>query len=374
MCKIVVLSTVHHYQDARIFFKEIPSLKKAYSDICFIVPVEGKNNIFEENRIKIIPLQKPNTKFERIKLQLKAWKIISEMEPQIVHFHDPELILLGFLIKKILKIKVIFDIHENISASFKDNLWIPKLIKPILPTIFRTFEKFLIKDFDALLIAEESYRKTYGNKPITILNYPIFDEKIYNKKDFSGKLNLVYIGGIWERRGAFQMLRLFNRLVKDGFNLSFFLVGPFVPSKLQISIEKYISENNLSNRVKIFGRKTLKEVYEILQECHIGLSLMQNIGNYNESLSTKIFDYMLAGIPYIVSDFEIYNDYTITNNTGITANYDDENELYDRVKRLIINKEELETMSKNGFNSIKEKWNWNTQEKKLLLLYKNLLL
>jgi len=372
MYDIVVLSTVHHYQDARIFYKEIPSIKKVCNNLCFMVPV-NKEKEFIENGVNIIPLRNPSTKFERIKLQITAWKKIKAIKPKIVHFHDPELIVLGYFLKKVLKIKVVFDIHENVSESFKDNLWIPSYLKPIIPKVYSKIENILIKDFDAVIIAEKSYRETYGERPIELLNYPISEGRDFKKKNFNEKLKMVYIGGIWERRGIFQMLRLFNKLEKEGFDLSLSLVGPFVPKELKQSVENFVSENKLKDKVVIYGRKTLTEVYDILEDCHLGLSLMKNIKNYNKSLSTKIFDYMLSSIPYVVSNFKIYSDYTINSETGIAVDYNDEEDMYLKVKALLNDKSKLSLMSNNGFCLVKEKWNWETQEKKLFALYKKLL-
>lgn len=374
MAKVLVLTTVHGRKDTRIFFKEILSLKKVCPDITFVVPDENPS-LFIEDGIKIIPLPKAGTIKERlIDNQKRAWRIIKEVNPDIVHFHDPELIFLGFLIKKRMKKKVVFDIHENVSASFKDNLWIPSFIKPIIPFVYRVLEKYLIKDFDALIIAEKSYRKTYGKKPVEILNYPVLPEKLVNKKNFAEPFNMVYVGGIWERRGAFKMLELLRRLLEAGIDVNLLLAGPFVPASLENKIMKYIDWNNLKERVKIYGKVPLDQVYNILEQSHLGLSLMKDIGNYKESLSTKIFEYMALSIPYIVSDFPIYQEYTQKENTGITVDYENDDEIFEETRKLLSSPELMKNMGQSGLRAVKEKWNWHIEELKLLNLYKKLIL
>ncbi len=373
LAKIVILTTVHGKKDTRIFFKEILSLKKKYSEISFVVPDEN-NEIFFESGIKIIPLPIPRSKQERlIDNQKKAWKIVKDENPDIVHFHDPELILFGYILKKRLKIKVIFDIHENVSASFKDNLWIPSFLKPAITPLYKVIEKLLIKRFDALIIAESSYRKTYGKKPVEILNYPILPEKIIEEKSFNEPFNLVYVGGIWERRGAFKMLELFQQLLNKGFNVNLFLVGPFVPQSLEEKIKELINKNNLNERVKIYGKLPLKDVYSVLEKSHLGLSLMKDIGNYRESLSTKIFEYMAHSIPFVVSDFPIYEKYAVKEKTGLTVDYENDIEIFEKVSSLLQNPAEMKRMGIAGLEAVRTKWNWENEEKKLLRLYEELL-
>ena len=371
MSKILILSTVHHYQDARIF-KEITSLKKNYSDINFMVRTE-KENDFIENGVKIISLPSTNSIIDRVKLQRLAWEKIKNLMPEIIHFHDPELIVLGFLVRKFMNIKIIFDIHENISASFKDNVWLPRYLKPILPFLYNRFEKFLIKKFNALIIAETSYRQIYGSKPIEILNFPILKRNIAEVKNFEEPISFVYTGVVWERRGIFQMLNLVDRLIKNGSNIKFNLVGQFVSGSLKSKVENFIVEHNLESVVQIYGRKTILEVYKILEKSHVGLSLMKDIENYKESLSSKIFDYMSMSIPYVVSDFEIYQKYTVEANTGITVNYNDDDEIYDKTLKLISDKEKLKELGNNGRIYSQNEWNWESQEIKLLNLYRELL-
>ena len=98
--KITVLSTVHKKEDNRIFFKEIKSLSKKYSDINFIVSSE-ETEPFLFNGIRIDPLPFPKNLLERlIKNQITAYRIIKKRRPDVLHIHDPELILLAWILKK----------------------------------------------------------------------------------------------------------------------------------------------------------------------------------------------------------------------------------------------------------------------------------
>ena len=109
--KICHITTVHSAFDIRIFYKECVSLTKAGFETHIIAPHlkdEFVNGIF------IHSLPKPKNRKERVlKLLNLAFKKAVDLNADIYHFHDPELIPVGLKLKKIGKI-VIYDVHEDV--------------------------------------------------------------------------------------------------------------------------------------------------------------------------------------------------------------------------------------------------------------------
>ena len=369
--KITVLSTVHKKEDNRIFFKEIKSLSKKYSDINFIVSSE-ETEPFLFNGIRIDPLPFPKNLIERlIKNQITAYRIIKKRRPDVLHIHDPELILLAWFLKKKFKIKIVFDIHENVHESLKTRTYIPKPFRKIVADIYSFIEKQLIKDFDELLIAEKSYRKIYGIRPTEILNYPL-SANISDEKDFNGVLNFAYVGGITESRCIFETLTIFSSVLHFSPDSKLYVIGPFVSSELENKVKNRIEELKISSNVVITGFINLDEIYKILQHIHIGFSLMKPLPNYTESLSTKIFDYMANQMVYFVSDFQIYDEYTVKSQTGYSVNCDDFDKIIALITNLFENRNILKQMARRGTEKVNESWNWLKQEEKLINLYSNI--
>ena len=57
---------------------------------------------------------------------------------------------------------------------------------------------------------------------------------------------------------------------------------------------------------------------------------------------------------------------------NITVNYNDEGEIVTKISELIENREKLRIYGENGLKMVNSKWNWNSEEKKLLELYAHL--
>ena len=73
----------------------------------------------------------------------------------IIHFHDPELIIIGYLLKRRGK-KVIYYVHEDYMMSIKQKNCLPYFVCNPLTIIICFVEKELSKLFD-VVIAEKYY-------------------------------------------------------------------------------------------------------------------------------------------------------------------------------------------------------------------------
>jgi len=81
---------------------------------------------------------------------------------------------------------------------------------------------------------------------------------------------------------------------------------------------------------------------------------------------------MSIGLPYLTSDFELYEELTKDTQAGFTVNPERPEEIAEQIKTLFLNKEELERASLLGPNQALEKYNWKTEEKRLIELYQRL--
>ena len=148
--KVCHVTSAHPRYDVRIFHKECKSLANYGFDVTLLV----NDDLPDENinKVKIVSTQtKPKNRFERMVKSKKAIKSkILEIDADIYHFHDPELLTEAYWIKRKGK-KVIFDFHEDVSMLILYMTWIPKRLRKIVSVIYSKFEEQKAKKLDALI-------------------------------------------------------------------------------------------------------------------------------------------------------------------------------------------------------------------------------
>ena len=138
-----------------------------------------------------------------------------------------------------------------------------------------------------------------------------------------------------------------------------------------------LKSNEGWKKVNNFGIIKHEEVYgKILSQSNIGIALLDYLplckGNVGNLSNNKLFEYMRAGLPVIVTDFILWKEIIEENSCGICVNPNNINEIADAIKYLLDNPKIAKQMGKNGQKIVKEKYNWNMEAKKLINLYKSL--
>mgnify|MGYP006281344175 CR=1 FL=1 len=366
MKKICHFTTVHFRYDTRIFYRECKSIaKKGFETLLYVADDKEAETI---DGVNIRSIGKPKNRFTRILFStFKMFLTVQKEKADIYHFHDPELIFVGFLLKLKGK-KVIYDIHENIIDQIKTKDWIPFKLNFFFSKFYSILIPLICQKIP-LILAENSYLNDYQNysKRLTlVLNKPELTEFIKFKSNNRKRNDIFYIGSITLDRGFDKFWKVMDLINKEYPKIKMHLIGKVeLPRNILYQYQK--REN-----IIIYGRKSLKKGYEISRKCGIGISILLPTGNYLKSYSTKIFEYMAIRMPFIVSDFPLYNNVVKKPQTGLTVDSADVNDIVEKILLLIKDRKLYKEIQQNQKEFIK-KFNWRTEEKKLFNLYDDLL-
>lgn len=382
---ILLIISVHPWDDPRIFFKEALSLRKKYA-VEIHAPADFQ--IKEEKGIRIVGLPRYQRRYLRVlnwvRLFFRAWK----SPACYIHFHDSELIPIAMILKFFTGKKVIYDIHENLPAGIMTKSWIPPLMRKTLARVMDWVEKKAVCYFNGILLAEFSYVERFRTLPAnmeTVVNYPpknfgigvsesplLLRQNLCQMKDNHQQVKFIYAGVISKSRGIEEIIKSFALVQKQGFNFHLYLVGPWVSPELRREMEEMIHNLNLTKQVTITGRISFQEVGCLYRQNDVGLALLHPEENYLTYLATKIFEYMAVGIPVLASNFPLWKLLIIGHQCGLTANPTDIDEISKKIVLLIKNRCLRCRLGANGWKVFNSHYNWDTQEKKLWEFYKRL--
>ena len=369
--KIVHLTSVHVRSDTRVLYRECESLVMAGYDVSLIVCDGFGNDIVHGIKIIDVGSYRGNRLLRVFLGTLFILISALKLNAEIYHFHDPELIPVGLFLK-IKGKRVIFDIHENIGGQIKMKKWLP--LRKMISKLYFVFDTISVKAF-FIILAEESYAKIYNKlskRYLIIKNMPkltLFDKYVVSRGDKKG---IFYIGVIAKERGIYHLLEALRILKEIGIHFHFHCVGNISSgdgNKISHKLKKY----GLENWVTFYGRLELVKGYQYSKKCRVGVAILAPSENYKESYSTKMFEYMAAGMPVVTSNFPIYKKVVETYDCGICVDPFNIQEIARAIEYLMLNDEEANRMGKNGRSAVEKKYNWMIENNKMLNLYEHLL-
>lgn len=367
--KICHITSAHTRYDTRILMKECVSLQKGGYSVYLVVNDEKKNEIYED--IKIYSTKKIyKSRIKRMCLGVwNVYKMAKNIDADIYHLHDPELLLIALFFKKRNK-KVIFDSHEAYYLQIKEKYYLPKILRGIISKFYRNLEKFIVRRIDAVIIPVtiegENIFENIAKETVFINNLPKLERiDSYISEDKKDPRGICYIGALSKERGITNLIKASYKA-----NATLYLAGNFSSEQYQYEVEHLKEYCN----VRYLGYLNKEEVYALYKRVNIGMCVLLDVGQYSkaDNLSTKVYEYMMGGLPVILSNFS-YNKKIIEKyQFGVTVNPNSINDIAEKINMLLLNKKECIIMGENGKNAILNKFNWGIEEKKLLSLYEEL--
>lgn len=367
---VVQLTSAHRRYDTRIFVKECCSIAKSGHTVSLVV-ADGLGNE-TKNGVHIYDVGKPKGRIERgIKFAKKVVAKGLELDGDIYHFHDPELLLNISSIKKKGK-KVVYDVHENIYSQIKYKYYIPKPLRSLISSSYKLIERSILsKNIDLVVAVNPPVKSLYTGFDIPVIearNFPSLTEFDLDKSKTELKEDpyLVYIGGLTEARGITQMVKSLEYMPE---NIRLKLGGPF-DSKVY---EEKIKNMPGWKKVDYLGYVNRDDVTRVMAGASIGLVLLQPVENYINAYSVKMFEYMASGIPFVGSNYPLWKELIDKYETGIYVDPTDPKAIAEGVMHLLENQEESKRFGENGKKAVLSEYNWENEEKTLLEAYASIL-
>ena len=363
--RVLHISTAHQPQDPRIVFKQCQTLADSYEVFCALPHAD--------------PTVAPAIRFIRLPYYRKIiWRILITcplillrclwLRPGLVHVYVPEFVPFAYAFR-LLGAQVIYEVQENLYKkmhlkTINRGIWLEKA--------FYWFDHLARRHF-YFIFTEHSYLNTYTKlaKPFTVIyNYPLLSFLEPFRQPYQpdlAKPSFFYIGWLSFERAFNTLVESFTQLKKSYPHFVVHLFG-----RRQFTDEDLMNISaftQVRDQLHFYGYTDQRQAFPVAARATAGLALLRPVGDYPESYTTKLFEYMALGLPVITSDFSLYRAVVDQYACGFCVSPDDPTAVTQALLFLIEHPDEAKAMGERGRKAVEVAYNWRTEAKKLITFY-----
>lgn len=300
-------------------------------------------------------------------------QVIKTIEPDAIHIHDLPLASLGSYFKKKRGLKFVLDLHENWPAYLEVSSHTKGLLGTFLSNNkqWQNYELKQCNNADKVIVVVDEARERLiqlgitANKIVVVSNYPELSdfENLSISQQPTDKIVLFYAGGINEHRGLQYIIRALPLLRNNlGVELRIFGKGNYMDS-----LKALAQKLHVDSQVIFFGQVPYKTVLEELMKATITLIPHTKNSHTDSTIPHKLFQYIFAGKPVLVSNCAPIERIVNEINAGAVYTWNNPQEAAQKLMEIIDNKGSFEPSRLQ--QTITSKYNWELEVQKLQMIY-----
>ena len=297
--KIIIVSVTNDLvADNRVHKVSVSLLKFGYDVLLVGRKLKGSlpvDRIYNTKRFRLL-FNKSAVFYAEYNIRLFFFLLFRKAD--VFLSNDLDTLPANFLASKIRRKKLVYDSHENFTE-------VPELVKrKRVKSIWESIEKRILPkikySYTVCGSIAEIYNKKYDINMKVVRNIPECEMKlkditseVYEKT--KNKKVILYQGAVNIGRGIEEVIKAMQFLE----NAVFLIIGD---GDIKAKLEQLVENNKLQEKVIFTGRIPFNQLFAYTKKADIGISIEENLGlNYYYALPNKLFDYIRANVPVLVS-------------------------------------------------------------------------
>ena len=206
---------------------------------------------------------------------------------------------------------------------------------------------------------DELYKHQIDPNKIKMIYMGVSDDFLLKdsvkKFELNGALQLVYVGTVSKVRGRDVMLDAMAILAKENIHVHLTIIG--ASEDELVYCKQRINKLEIEEFVSVIGRLPGRKIPNLLVKADLGICLWEP-NPWNEfNPPTKLFEYLVAGIPVLASNIRTHSRYIKDWHNGLIFDYD-ETSLANAITELCTHKNKIQKLKVNASQSA-ERYLWS---------------
>ena len=260
--------------------------------------------------------------------------------------NDLDTLTANYFASKIKRVPVVYDSHEYFTE-------VPELIdRPRVKQFWEWLESRMLPNLKHCYTVCDSiaavYHEKYGASFKVVRNIPVSKNRLQLIENENQPKIILYQGAVNIGRGLEQAIKAMHFI--EGAQLV--IAGD---GDIKQQLEELVRTEKLENKVRFTGRLSIDELAELTPTADLGLSIEEDLGlNYRFALPNKLFDYIGAGVPVLVSDLPEMKAIVEKYDIGAICNSHDHRNLANAVNEALNNSDKIKTWKTNLIQTSQE--------------------
>jgi glycosyltransferase involved in cell wall biosynthesis len=310
-----------------------------------------------------------------ILLFFKSLAIARRFKPHLIHAHLHEGAFLGFFLKLLLGVPLLFDCQGSLTTEIVDHEFCGR--DSFLGRFFQRVERFINSTADAIVTSSTSAAVDLVNAwqipsdRVTALMDGVNTDEFCPLQGSASR----HVPGLPADRPVVAFLGLFNRY--QGMDLLLEVIGLLRERGRAVHFllmgfpeEKYRQQaldRGLGEMITFTGRVAYGDAAYHLAAADIAVSPKISLTEANG----KLFNYLACGLPCLVFDTPINRE--ILGDCGIYARYGDAADFAEQLEKLLADGDLIERLASAGRLKAVEEYSWQGRASELVAVYRRML-
>ena len=381
------VTSMHDWKDDRIFERACVGLADSGVKTIYIASPEMKHYVSDLGQtnneaytdikgVRIYWIKQRKGWRRRLYSSMEATKLAEQLNPDIIHFHDPDLMPWMYGLARKGK-KVIYDIHENYASRMEKLSFLPAFARNQLAKLYRRFENFYINRYAGAVVVTEALKDLINCKNknvLTIGNLPYLKllSEIKLSSETFNETTIVTSGTINPSRNGVETICAIPFLQKAKDEVKFLFAGKYAKG-YEEAIEAKAKEFSAENMVRTEGMLPYLENFQRISKAHIGCVFYEDNPNNRIGLPNRIFEYMYCGLAILGDNYPEIKRVVDKAQCGIVTDSTNPKQLAEAIEQLVGNKAALKQMGEKAKRAVIEEYNFEKALERMIDFYHGLL-
>lgn len=370
--RLAHLTISHHHLDVRIFYKEARTAAAAGHEVHVLAPGEPPADR-DGIRFHALPegVGQYTALFWRVLRHYPAiLRAARSVDADVIQVPDPILIPAAFLLRR-RGARVVYDAHEDRprQAITKYRTAGRPIVALVSAPLWWALEAFGRRFIDRFVAATPAIASKFPpERTLLLLNYVLRDE-IAPAAARTRRNVAVYAGSLNSHRNIEALVEAIG-LVPAELSPRLLLLGEF--GRAEPGFRARLEQIPGWDRTEYGGDVPRPELAERLGSCRVALNVLEGRPEHRFALGNKMFEYMAAGLPQVYSDFPLWRRVIGGPGLGVPVDPSDPVAIAAALRQLFERPGEAEAMGRRAREAVEERYNWESQEARLLEFYEGL--